>query len=331
MSKKILILHTGGTLGMRPRQPDRALAPDEFGATMLEHVPELRRLAEIDTEVLFNLDSSDVGPEHWMKLAGRVHAAAGRYSGVVITHGTDAMAYTAAALSFVLRDLPFPVILTGSQRPLIDVHSDGRANLVGAVDLALRDIPEVAIYFDGLLLRGNRAIKSSTFAFGAFSSPNFPPLAEVGTEVKIIAEPLAAGDTFRLEGGFDRRVAVVWLAPGDEGATLRGLLDSDTRAVLVAAFGYGNIPVGRPAVGQALRELIEAGRVVAVASQSSNGRVDLGRYAGGRLLQKMGAVGVADMTLPAAAVKLIYLLGTLDDPAQVREALLQPIAGELTV
>jgi len=328
--RRVLILHTGGTLGMRPRDPDQALAPDEFGSTVLQHVPELQRIAEIETRVLFNVDSSDLTPEEWMTLAREVHGARHDYDGVVITHGTDAMAYSASALSFVLRDVPFPVILTGSQRPLADVHSDGRANLVGAVDLALRPVPEVSIYFDGLLLRGNRAIKASTFAFGAFRSPNFPPLAEVGTEVKLVSTPLRPGGAFRLEGGFDPRVAAVWLTPGSDGAVLERLCESDTAAVLIAAFGFGNFPVVDRAVADATRALVEAGKVVALGSQAVDGRVDLERYAGGRLARDAGAVGTGDMTLEAASVKLMYLLGTLGSADEIRAALELSIAGEIS-
>lgn len=314
---------------MRPREPDRALAPDEFGSTVLEHVPELGRIAEIDTRVLYNLDSSDLTPEHWLVLADAVFEAHGRYDGVVITHGTDAMAYTASALSFVLRDLPFPVVLTGSQRPLADVHTDGRANLVGAVDLALHDIPEVTIYFDGLLLRGNRAIKASTFAFGAFRSPNHLPLAEVGTEVKLVGEPLRPRGPFRVEGRFDPRIAVVWLSPGMDGSVLRALRSTPTVAVLLAAFGFGNAPLHERGVADAVRALVDAGTVVAVGSQAGNGRVDLERYAGGRLLRDAGAVGTDDMTIEAATVKLMYLCGTLADRARVAGELTRPLAGEV--
>jgi len=330
MTRRILILHTGGTLGMRPREPDLALAPDQFGPTVLEHVPELERIAEIETRVLFNLDSSDLGPAEWMELAQAVFEAGETHDGVVITHGTDAMAYTAAALSFALRGLPFPVVLTGSQRPLADVHSDGRANLVGAVDLALRPIPEVSIYFDGLLLRGNRAIKTSTFAFGAFTSPKFPPLAEVGTEVKPGADPLVPSGEFRLEGKFDPGVAAVWLLPGDDGSVLRGLVDGPTRAVVLVGFGFGNVPVRETAVAAAIRELVDAGKIVAIASQAVHGRVDLTRYAGGRLARDSGAIGIGDMTVETATIKLMYLLGSLPAPEAVRNALCEPLAGEIT-
>ncbi len=330
-SGRVLMLHTGGTLGMRPRQPDEVLAPDEFGSTVLEHVPELAQIAELETRVLFNLDSADIGPEHWQVLAAAVYEARDGFDGVVITHGTDAMAYTASALSFMLRDLPFPVILTGSQRPLADIHTDGRTNLIGAVDLALRPIPEVAVYFDGLLLRGNRAIKYSTFAFGAFQSPNYRPLAEVGTEVKVFAAPAPAAGPLRLHGRFDPRVAVVWLHPGADGGVLRGLVRSDVKAVLVTAFGFGNVPLLDRRVADAMGQLVAAGKVVAIGSQSPNGTVDLGRYAGGRLAMDRGAVGIGDMTLEAATVKLMYLAGTLDTAAEIRTALPVPIAGEISV
>ncbi len=330
MSGRVLLLHTGGTLGMRPRHPDRALAPDEFGATVLEHVPELGRIADIETRMLYNLDSSDLAPGHWIGLAEAVFEARGKYDGVVITHGTDAMVYTACALSFVLRNLPFPVILTGSQRPLSDVHSDGRANLVGAVDLALRPIREVSIYFNGLLFRGNRAVKYSTFAFRAFRSPNFPPLAEVGTEVRITGQPLEPNGPFRMEDGFDPSVAVAWLHPGDDGAVLRGLIDSETAAVLVAAFGYGNVPVGDRRVAEAIEGLVKAGKVVAIGSQSPNAAVDLTRYTGGRLALELGAIGTGDMTLQAATVKLMHLVSTLETTEEIRRALPVPIAGEIT-
>ncbi len=328
---RVLILHTGGTLGMRPREPDRALAPDEFGSTVLEHIPELERLAAIETRVICNVDSSDIDPDDWVGLAGAIRAAHGDYDGVVVIHGTDAMPYTASALSYVLRDLPFPVILTGSQRPLIEVHTDARANLVGAVDLARRPLTEVAIYFDGLLLRGNRAVKSSTFAFGAFRSPKYPPLAEVGTAVRMIGEPLAPCGPFRIEGGFDRRVAQVWLTPGDAGSTLAAVAESGARAVLVAAFGGGNIPVRDRRVADAIRRLVERDIVVAIGSQAPLGLVDLHRYPGGRLARRCGAIGIGDMTLEAATVKLMYLLATCRSSDELREALVDPIAGEITV
>lgn len=330
--KKVLLLHTGGTVGMRPRQPDEVLAPGEFGPTLRELVPELSRVAEIEARVLFNLDSTDLGPEHWLQLAQAIHATGSDYDGVVVTHGTDAMASTAAALSFLLRGLPFPVVLTGSQRPLSDVHSDGRTNLLGAVDLATRGIREVGIYFDGQLLRGNRTVKRDTFGFAAFESPHFPPLAEIGTSVRVHAAALPdRGPGFDVDGGFDPRICAIWLHPGTDGFVLRGLVPHEPRAVLLIAPGVGNIPVSTPQVGEAIEELVGAGCVVAIGSQARGGGSDLSLYAGGRLALDRGAVGIGDMTVETALVKLMWLAQRHPGADAVRAALHEDVAGEITL
>ncbi len=323
-------MHTGGTLGMKPRDPGRALAPDEIGSTLLHYVPELEEFAEITTRVLFNIDSTDITPLHWKQLAGEIGPAVESYDGVVIAHGTDAMAYTGTALSFLLRNLPCPVILTGSQLPLADARSDAPGNLIGAVDLATHEIQEVAIYFHNLLLRANRVTKTSTFAYGAFKSPNFLPLAEIGTSIQPYSRPLRSDGPFKVEGDFDSRIAVLRLTPGQPADALLALRDTDTRAVLLEAFGSGNIPVRRTGVADAVRELTDGGKLVAIGSQSPNGRVDLDQYSGGRLARDAGAIGIGDMTLEAATVKLMYLFGTLGSADEVREAMPVPIAGELS-
>ncbi len=330
MRPRILILHTGGTLGMVPRKGDQALEPAEFSAAILENVPELSEIADVEADVFLNLDSSDVTPEHWKALARRIADSVGEYGGIVVTHGTDAMTYTASALSYCLRNLPIPVILTGAQRPLSDPRSDARANLTGAVDLAARKIPEVGIYFDGHLLRGNRTMKRSSFAFAAYRSPNFPPLAEVGAGVRMVAEPLRPAGEFRLEGGFDWRVASLRLLPGQPPDALRCMGRSGLGAVLIEAFGMGNLPVVDRSVANAVADLTSKGVVVAIGSQSRHGRVDLHRYAGGRLALEVGAVGTADMTTEAAAVKLMYLLATCSGPEEVGARITVPIAGEVT-
>jgi L-asparaginase len=330
MGKRILILHTGGTLGMKPRDPDQVLTPGEIGSTILEFVPELTKFAEIDTRVLFNIDSSDITPQHWKTIAEEIAGAVESYDGIVIPHGTDAMAYTGAALSYQLRNLPCPVILTGSQLPLADARSDAPGNLVGAVDLACHEIQEVAIYFHNLLMRGNRVTKTSTFAYGAFKSPNFLPLAEIGTSIQSYSPILQNDGPFRIEGDFDPRVAVLRLVPGQSPDTLFRIGEANPRAVLLVAFGSGNIPSESGGVAEAIQELTRKGILVAIGSQSQNGRVDLNRYVGGRKAKDAGAIGIGDMTLEAATVKLMYLFGTTDSANDVRKALLEPIAGELS-
>jgi len=330
---RILILHTGGTLGMRPREPDRALAAEEIGPTLIENVPELAELADVETRVICNRDSSDLDSGVWRRLADEIAGCidAGGIDGVVVTHGTDTMAYTASALSFLLRDLPLPVVLTGSQRPLADARSDGRANLVGAVDFARRDVREVGIYFDGMLLRGNRATKRSSFAFRAFDSPNFPPLAELGTSVMHHAPALEPAGPFRRLGDFDERVAVLRVVPGTSPVPFESLVDTDLRGLILVAFGAGNVPSNDARLERALGRLVEKGVSIAVTSQSSQGAVDLGRYVGGRLLQEIGAFGTGDMTIEAATVKLMYLLAGEEIAARVKTTMRIPLAGEVSI
>ncbi len=315
---------------MRPREKDHALAPDELDAALLEHVPELERLADVETRVLCNLDSTDLTPTHWMALARTIAESMERYDGFVVTHGTDTMPFTASALSYVLKNLPKPVILTGSQRPLADVRSDARANLVGAVDLALRDVTEVGIYFGGKLLRGNRTTKTSSFAFGAFDSPGFPPLAELGTGFRRLAPSLVPQGAFRLEGAFDPAVVALRLLPGQPAQPLELLADCGVRAVVLQAFGTGNIPVEDDRIARAIEALAGAGVVVAIVCPSLHGQVDLDAYAGGRRARAAGAVGAGDMTLEACATKLMYLIGSGASPEEIRQRLPVPLAGEIT-
>ncbi|MDX1389977.1 MAG: asparaginase domain-containing protein, partial [Acidobacteriota bacterium] len=189
----------------------------------------------------------------------------------------------------------------------------------------------VAIYFDGKLFRGNRAIKTSSFDFGAFTSPNFPPLAELGAGFRFVTEPIRPTGPFALEGGFDPRVVAVWWTPGQSVGMIRALAGNDTAGVLIEAFGSGNIPVIDTSVCDTLGELVDRGIVVAMGSQATHGRVDLGLYPGGRRARDAGVVGTGDMTIEAAAVKLMYLLGSFDDPEEVRARMERPIAGEISV
>src|SRR5262245_60987040 len=192
-------LAQGRSAGKRPTP----LQPDTWSQALVERVPELARLARVETRILCNLDSSDIGPDEWAALAEEVAAARASHDGVVIIHGTDTMAYTASALSFALEGLDKPVVLTGSQRPLSEIRTDARRNLVDAVDLATRDIPEVGICFDGRLLRGNRATKGDAWSYGAFASPGCPPLARLGIDVEIAAHVRRPIQQFNVLPKFD--------------------------------------------------------------------------------------------------------------------------------
>lgn len=335
--KRVLILHTGGTLGMpappiapdSPRRP-APLAPDRYQRALLDEVPELSQLAVVETRILCNLDSSDLGPEEWCALAAEVAEARSRYDGVVIVHGTDTMAYTAAALAFALRGLDRPVILTGSQRPLGAVRTDARRNLLDAVDLATRALPEVGICFDGRLYRGCRATKGDARAYSAFSSPGCPPLARLGLDVEAAPHVRRPSEPFRLEARFVPDVAVAWVLPGVEPRSIARWADEDgPRGIVLAAFGVGNVPARLHPVAPLVRQAVERGATVLVASQSRHGGVDLGLYENGAVLAEAGAISAGDMGLEAAVVKLMHGLALHpNDAAALARLLGEDLAGE---
>lgn len=331
--KKILIIHTGGTFGMVPQKPSRTLAPGQVQEQITRNVPELEQIANIDFHAAFNMDSADMEPVHWQTLARLIFEKLPEYDGFVIIHGTDSMIYTAAALSFMLKNLHKPVILTGSQRPISEIRSDARMNLINAVELATYDIPEVCICFGVELFRGNRAIKESSTDYGAFLSPNFLPLAEVGLEIYIdehlLLKPSGAVE---LRPEMSRDVLAIPFFPGQRPEYLDWLLESPVKAIVIEALGLGNVAVRDPSLVNMIEKLTAADNLVVITSQSRHGWVDLSRYENGKRIAAVGAIGAYDMTIEATIVKLMHLLGTNQDGVSaVREQLLTPIAGEITV
>jgi L-asparaginase len=330
--KRVLILHTGGTLGMSGRRPT-PLSPDTYAQQILARVPELSALATVETRILCNLDSSDVGPDEWSALAGEVAEARAAHDGIVVIHGTDTMAYSAAALSFALAGLDRPVILTGSQRPLGEIRSDARRNLVDAVDLATRDIPEVGVCFDSRLLRGNRSTKGDAWSYTAFASPNCAPLARLGLDVEIGGHVRRPTVPFSVAAAFDARVAVCYVTPGMEPRALERLgsgdADGGARGVVLAAFGVGNVPARARSVAAAVKRLTDGGVTVLVCTQAHAGAVDLALYANGVALREAGALSGGDMGIEAAVAKLMHALARHPDDGDARAAyLLADVAGE---
>lgn len=325
--KRIHLIHTGGTLGMA--RVSGALQPGPFLAALLEEVPELRRLAEVDVEILLNLDSTDMDPTHWDLIASRVVERWPDYDGFVVIHGTDTMAYSAAALSFALRGLSKPVVFTGSQRPLQAIPSDSRANLVAAVDLARRDVPEVTIFFGRQLLRGNRARKVSAERYDAFESPNYPPLGRVGLDVDLhpmlIRRPT---EPFRAVLGFDPAVAYLACWPGASPHVIDRAVEAGARAIVLGAYGTGNVPGGEDGWPGAIARATERGVATLLVTQCGHGGVRPDLYAGGRAALAAGAVPGHDLTVEAALVKSMHLLARGLQGAELRRALGIDLAGE---
>ncbi len=326
--RTILLLHTGGTLGMAPSGEPASLAPGKFLNHLLEQVPELAQLASLSVEVPFNQDSACLEPEHILALAARVRTSAKEVDGFVIIHGTDTMAFTASVLGFLLADLGKPVVLTGSQRPLAFVRSDARSNVVNAVDLACRAIPEVGICFGNHWLRGVAADKLSVSQFEAFQSLNLPPLAEIGAEIRL--HPEAGAFPRQVPAGLGERLelairtvtphpGMAWF-PAPEGA----------KAVLIQAFGAGNLPMGRPDLQAFLADARDRKLPVVVTSQCPHGGVDLSAYELGRKLEDLGAISGGLHTRWAALAKLGLVLGAGEGIEGVRAAFGARWAGEPT-
>ncbi len=328
--KKILLIHTGGTFGMMPLKPSEVLAPGDFQDQVLTLVPEITRLADIDVEIVFNVDSSDIGISQWNEIAHLIFKRLNDYDGFVIVHGTDTMVYTAAALSFSLRNLNKPVILTGAQRPLSKLRNDARSNLIDAVETATQKIPEVLIVFGQRILRGNRAKKLSISRYDAFDTPNYPYLGRIGVDIQLYENKLSMPtESCRLVDGFSDAVAVISAHPSLNPAIYTPLLEGSTRAFIVVGFGAGNLPNLNPDWVPFIEKAVNSGRNVAIASHSAWGNVNLNLYASAKKAQDAGAIGIRSMTFEAAYVKLQKILASLSEPEQVKQAFLQNWAGEL--
>lgn len=323
---RILLLHTGGTLGMVGHRPT-ALRPGAFFRTLKQRAPELFDLADIELELFSNVDSCEMQPEAWSALATHLFRRLPGFDGAVVTHGTDTLTFTASALSFMLPNLAKPVVLTGSQRPLGEIRSDARLNLIDAVTAALRGPSEVTICFDSHLYRGNRAVKVKVAEYDAFESPNLPPLGVLGVDARF--EPgLLRRARPGLIAKLDPSVTVLFVHPGLDADLACSLLDR-VHGVVLQAYGAGNFPVAPS--GRSLRGfLVKARRrgvPVVVTSQALRNGVDLSLYESGAAARAEGALSGGDMTLSAALTKLMVALAN-HTAAKVAPYLERCVAGE---
>jgi L-asparaginase len=330
---RVLVIQTGGTLAMAvdADAPEATLAPSAMRQDLASLVPTLHDVAEIETEELFNLDSGDMQPSHWIAIAQRVHAGLSRddLAGIVVTHGTDTMSYTASALSFLLGPLPRPVVLTGAQRPLADIRTDARANLIDATIGATLDVPEVVIAFGARLLRGCRTLKIDAWAFDAFESPGAPPLVQLGVGVSVASHVRRPGPLRPLDTRLEQRVLAVRVFPGLDPKLVIGAVRAGVRGLVLEGYGTGNLPnLAGSSLIPAIEEAAERGVPVVIVSQCARGHVDLERYEGGAAAKWAGAIDGGDMTVEAAVAKLMVALGRYQDPGKVRGFMLADVAGE---
>jgi L-asparaginase len=332
---KIMILHTGGTIGMvrteNGYQPDGAFFRQE-----VFHMDSLRAkgMPKWDlTETDPLLDSSRMSVREWNIIGRMIADHYDEYDGFVVLHGTDTMAYTASALSFMLKGLNKPVILTGSQIPLCETRSDGRDNLITSMIIAgSGKVREVCIYFGGLLLRGNRATKYSADGMQAFVSPNYPPLATAGITIQYNESVFLKNPSgpFICRPFRDIPIGVIKVFPGIRFDLFAPLITGDLKGVVVETFGSGNLPDAGEVLLPMLKQAKEKGVVLTVCSQCPQATVDMNAYEAGSLLRKAGAVSGRDLTTEAAVAKLYYLFSVYDDPERIKFAMERAIRGELT-
>ena len=339
---RILIIYTGGTIGMIEDVKTGTLRPFDF-SHLMENVPKIKMLDYQIDNYQFHppIDSSDMDIEHWQQMARIIDKNYDRYDGFVVLHGTDTMAYTASALSFMLEGLSKPVIITGSQLPIGEVRTDGEENLITALQIAAAvnadgtpTVREVAILFENYLWRGNRSSKQSADNFNAFKSNNLPPLARIGLGIEYNHELLdqaPVGQKLNTHLELDRAVVVVDLFPGMSQWVLEyGLKGPGLKGLVLRTYGAGNTPTNKRFI-TAIRDAIARGIIIFNVTQCPHGSVCLNRYVAGDILQACGVISGYDITTEAAVAKMMSLFGRGLSHDQVIAALKEPLAGEMTV
>lgn len=338
----ILLIYTGGTIGMKEDPVVRALTPFDF-SQILEEVPELGKFAyKIDSYTFSPLiDSSDVEPSIWIALTQLIEERYDDYDGFVILHGTDTMAYSSSAVSFMIEGLTKPVIFTGSQLPIGTPRTDGKENLISAVEIAAAKdadghaiVPEVCICFDNVLIRGNRSTKINSDNFRAFRSENLPPLAEAGINIRYNTSLIRRPSDWNARPIFcktlDTRVAILKIHPGITPQVVRDILcGKESRAVIIETYGAGNAPSKKWFI-DLIKEASAMGKILLNITQCNAGAVNMNLYATGKSLKEAGVINGYDSTTESALGKLFYLMGKDPDNASVKEGLEKDLRGEIS-
>ncbi|TLX48521.1 L-asparaginase 1 [Pseudoalteromonas phenolica] len=332
--KKIYIAYTGGTIGMK--QSSRGYVPVAGYLTQTvknnaEFTREEMPLFDIH-EYCPLIDSSDMSPHHWQLIADDIKSKYDQYDGFVVLHGTDTMAYTASALSFMFENLTKPVIVTGSQIPLSQLRSDGQVNLLNAMYLAANyPIAEVSLFFNNQLFRGNRATKAHADGFNAFASPNLSPLAQSGINIQLIEGKLSpyVEQALQVTSVQSQKIAILYLYPGISVEMVKNVITEDVKGLILLSFGVGNAPQ-QPEFLEILKNATDNGTVIVNLTQCIQGQVNMGGYATGNALLNCGVLSGYDMTLEACLTKLHYLFSQNLELETVRHLMQDNLRGELT-
>jgi L-asparaginase len=325
---RVLMVTTGGTITML-RGATGSLQPCDDASELIARIPELKQLADLDILPLANFDSSNLSPDLWISLGRALYQKMREYDGFVVTHGTDTLCYTSAALSFILQELNKPVVITGAQVPLEQIGSDGRNNLINAVRVAISELAEVAVVFGSLIIRGSRAKKTSVFDLQAFTSANEIPLGTIGLSIKF-----SPGAKFRsrkrplLRAFLNNNVGMLRVYPGLKPEILEFVAQNHDGMVL-EGYGAGNIPNEENSLIPAIKACTDKNVPTVVCTQCIVGSTEMELYQVGRAALDAGAIPAMDMTPETALVKLMWVLGQTDDLASVDSMMQKSFVGEL--
>jgi L-asparaginase len=340
IAASVLIIYTGGTLGMA-YDASGALVPFNFGQ-ILEKIPNLTNMNVAITVISFPepIDSSNVNMQHWVDMGYIIYENYDTYDGFVILHGTDTMAYSASMLSYMLRGLSKPVVFTGAQLPISATRSDARENLMTALEIATAKangnpvVPEVCIFFNHVLLRGNRSKKVQSVHFDAFESENYPALAEAGIIIDYnyaAIKTYEEGKKLKYYNKLDNRVMILKLFPGITSKILDSCFDIENmRGVILETYGSGNSPSESWFINS-LEKAVKKGIIILNVSQCNGGRVIQGRYQTSKDLKKIGVLSGGDITTEAAVTKMMFLLANETDDNEIRRKLVTPMIGEMSL